>query len=113
MEIMSKRIVVPKNEDAVEMYNYNMYSEEDVLILPINEEDFCWLYDNQVIEEINNRCHSLIDEYEEEDLSGEQIIVALAVISDFMKKYNTPILNDIKNMLTEAKKRNSIICFEL
>ena len=58
-------ISVPLNEKGIEDYNYGKEESINIKVFELNE--------------INNSCDLLIDDYESEEISGKNLIIALDI----------------------------------
>lgn len=79
-------IRVPKNKKAMEDYDYGVQQKEQMEEMILSEQQYKVLEDMMVFDKINERCNTLIDDYEEEVLALEKIPLALEVLNQLIEK---------------------------
>ncbi len=91
-EIWRRGIVVPLSaQRADEMASFHVSSEEDVEYLEIKDDSFFdSLWGTNLFQDINRKCGSLIDDYEEEVLAPEALIGVLGVVTKHMLHLREP-----------------------
>lgn len=110
---MRNRIIsVPKDKKAEEDLGYNQALESQLIELKLSDEEFLFLYHNDIIELINTEGRSNIDDYEDDCVRGnnnlERVISAL---KDIEKKECSNLINRILNLFIEALNRNTGVYF--
>jgi hypothetical protein len=112
---MEKSIIVPKNINAMNALNLNESIDDQLIKLVINEDDFKKIWESGLFGSINEMVDSLIDLYEDEKIVDQTKIDKLLMSPILDKtKYNSklhPIVDQIKGLFEEAKKRETGIFF--
>lgn len=72
-------ISVPLNEKGIEDYNYGKEESINIKVFELNEIEYNNIDEAGVFNEINNSCDLLIDDYESEEISGKNLIIALDI----------------------------------
>lgn len=111
-ELYRRGIVLPLDDCAVEsLRRYEVDDQTRVKYVPIHTDAlFLELWNLGLFKEINARCGTLIDDYEEEFLNPPQLASALAVIESIQKKSTSSNLrvNDfLKELDSVARKAYS------
>lgn len=99
-------ITVPIDKEAEERLYYDQNSEFDVIDVFLNESDYYKLWDSKLFDKINEALDLLIDDYEEETISGKENLEKLhAIIIEYEQVVeDNPLLYTLKS-LTEAAIR--------
>ncbi|RZG76706.1 hypothetical protein [Acinetobacter sp. WCHAc060025] len=96
--------IVPHNQNAVEKDNYGIMDQEIMTIVPLEREKIDMLWKIGYFNDLNNKFNLLIDETEEEIISGEKCLEdALKFTIGYIEKYpDVEYLHLIKSLLDEA-----------
>lgn len=105
-------IRVPKNTAAAEQYNYGIIDEREMVTLSINNAQFDHLLKLGVIDELNDACDALIDDYEEEVIGLEQIPTALSVIASLIQDNPDKLLYQLQRLFMIAQKSGTLVGFD-
>lgn len=90
-ELYRRGIVSPLNSAADIAFRSGETCEStQVNFVPIDNALFTVLWQLDFFLELNRKCDSLIDDYEEESLDGEQLDMALAVAQSFRSRATSP-----------------------
>lgn len=74
-------LTVPKNDKGIEENDYGVEHTDNLVEATLEEDEFDALWENGVFRTINDRCDLMIDDYESENISAENIHKCLDVIS--------------------------------
>ncbi len=109
-----KYITVPLNTQAAIDLDYDQAKPEDLLEICINEEYF-ELLNNELFMPINEICNVLIDNHEDECVSGIEkleLVLDIIIAKESERKNDAiPQLGEIKILVSEAIKRDTGIYF--
>ncbi|AJA50068.1 hypothetical protein CPAST_c40390 [Clostridium pasteurianum DSM 525 = ATCC 6013] len=72
-------ISVPLNSLGAEEYNYGEEDSKNITVFELTKEEFDKIYSSGVFEEINDKCNLLIDDYESEEIKGDNLNTALSI----------------------------------
>lgn len=72
-------ISVPLNEQGIEDYNYGKEESSNIKVFDLKEVEYNEIYKSGVFNEINNSCDLLIDDYESEEIKGNNLEIALNI----------------------------------
>lgn len=64
-----KIITVPKNKDAMEKLDYDNASPDDLFEVKLSNDEFIKLWNAGVFATINNKCGTMISEYEDDQIT--------------------------------------------
>lgn len=105
-------IRVPKDEKAMEDYDYGVQKQEQMEEMILSEEKYKVLDDMGVFDKINEKCNIIIDDYEEEILELDKISMALEVVNQLINSNSNEELVKLKNMLDLAILYKTIVGFD-
>ena len=105
-------IRVPKDEKAMEYYDYGIQKKEQMEELILTEEKYEYLDKIGIFNKINEKCDIIIDDYEEEILELERIPKALDVVNQFINNYANEELIQLKRMLNLAVEHKTLVGFD-
>lgn len=105
-------IRVPKNAEAAKQYNYGIIDEQEIVTLSINNAQFDHLLKLGVLDELNDACDALIDDYEEEVIGLEQIPTALSVIASLIQDNPDKLLYQLQKLFILAQKNGTLVGFD-
>lgn len=74
-------ISVPLNKQGIEDYDCGKESN-NVKVFEIKEAEYNNIYEAGVFDEINNKCDLLIDDYESEEIKGNNLEIALDILKN-------------------------------
>ena len=83
----TRYLTVPKNKKGIEECEYGIQNTENLVEATLDENEFEALWRSGVFKSINDRCDLMIDDYESEDISTENIRRCLDVISGIPGKF--------------------------
>lgn len=72
-------ISVPLNSSGIEEYDYGIENTKNIDVFELTEDEFDKIYFSGIFNEINDRCNLLIDDYESEELKGDNLKIALDI----------------------------------
>ncbi len=114
---MRERIItVPINSIAEESLNLNEASTDQLIELKIGEDEFHFLFQNEIIKLINKEGLTNIDDFEDDVVVGKRNIHKVIKVLE-LKKMNfsdvnhIELLENIINLFKEAFNRNTGIYF--
>lgn len=81
-------ISVPLNDQGIDDYNYGVEGSKNITEIKLGEDEFDKIYFSGVFDDINEKCNLLIDDYESEEIKGENLKIAL----DISKKKKCEVL---------------------
>lgn len=110
--IRERFIRVPKDEKAMEDYDYGVQKQEQMEEMILSEERYKVLNDTGVFNEINEKCDIIIDDYEEEVLELDKIPMALEVVNQLIESNSNEELVELKKMLDLAVTYKTIVGFD-
>ena len=108
----NKYIRVPRDNKAMEDYDFGIQKEEQLEEMVLSEEQYNKLNEIGVFEIINQACDIIIDEYEEEVLELSKIPTALEVIEKLIRDNESEELLRLREMLELAVSYNTIVGFD-
>jgi len=107
-------IIVPLNENAMIKLNYGLkYSEandEDYRVWRISQDIFDNLWHTGIFQEINSKCDSLIDDYEDECIKSQKLSNVLKILEKDKYKNNV-YLYELKKLVELARTNNTCVDF--
>lgn len=98
-------ISVPLNNEGLEEYNEGLEESKNIKIFELMEKDFNELYSKGIFDKINNGCRLLIDDYESEEIKGQNLKIAL----DISKKNKCEVLIQALELAIE---RNTLVALD-
>jgi len=113
----SRVITVPKDRQAEEMLDFDIAKQEELIELVLSEEEFSFLDRNGIIDLINNKGNTLIEDFEDDSVKGIEnlleVIKALRFkLNEFSKKSSqSQLIQNILILLEEALKSNTGVYF--
>ena len=111
---MRQRVItVPKDKIAEKALDFEEATKEQLIELSITEEEFLFLYQNGIIELINQEGETNIDDFEDDSVTGKEnlskVIKALNLRVD-LNVYDELIQN-VSNLFNEAIDRDTGVYF--
>lgn len=97
--VRERFIRVPKDEKAMEDYDYGIQKQEQMEEMILSEEQYKVLDDIGVFDKINEKCDIIIDDYEEEVLELDKIPLALEVVNQLINSNSNEELDKLKKCL--------------
>ena len=76
-------LTIPLNETGKEDYNLGYDHTNNVKIMTLSEEEFDYLAESGVFNRINEKCGSLIDDYESEIISSSDLKKCLDEVNNY------------------------------
>lgn len=110
--IRERFIRVPKDEKAMEDYNYGVQKKEQMEEMVLSEEQYKVLDDTGVFDIINEKCDIIIDDYEEEVLELDKVPIALEVVNQLINDNANEELIKLKKMLDLAITNKTTVGFD-
>lgn len=105
-------IRVPKDKKAMKDYDHGIQTQEQMEEMILSEEQYKVLNDTGVFNEINNKCDIIIDDFEEEVLEQNKIVIALEIVNQLISNNSNEQLINLKKMLVLAIEYNTIVGFD-
>jgi len=102
-----KQIIVPKNIKAQQALTYDNATNEQLLVWELTDEEYNHLNDLNVFEIINDKCNTLIDDYEDEEIAYSK----LQEIINIFDRNNDKLLNKFHQYILEAINRKTSLHF--
>lgn len=96
-----KAIYVPKSKEAMKRLDYDECLADDLLELHLNNEDYAYLNEIGLFEEINKRIGKCIDEYEDEEITKLEDLIKIHSIT--LKLYKKTKKNILLNFLSKIQ----------
>lgn len=107
-----KMVLVPIDEDAESRVEYNDQSEDDVIMVFFNDNDYNELWKTRLYRDINNKVGAGIDDSEDEIISGRESLLKLhSILDKYDKKIDNPIIPTLKSLTAVAIRFNTSIHF--
>lgn len=78
-----KYVTVPKNQNGIVDYDYGRDNSPNVIFMELKKNEFDFLFDKKVAEQINEKYHLLIDDYKSEIIPFEAMDYVLELIDEF------------------------------
>ena len=110
--VRERFIRVPKDEKAMEDYDYGVEKQDQMEEMILSEERYKVLNDTGVFDKINEKCDIIIDDYEEEVLVLDKIPMALEVVNQLIESNSNEELVELKKMLDLAVTYKTIVGFD-
>ena len=88
-------LTVPLNSQGINDYNYGRENSKDLITYELSEDEFELLY-RTVFPVINDRCALLIDDFESEEISAQNIICCLDTIMQVEGVFKTACLKAVE-----------------
>lgn len=113
-ELYRRGILLPNSEIVEQQARINNISKHSRFeVLRFSDPDFYALWHTGVLMEINQKCGTMIDDYEEVELHFEVLACAITVLENPAYKEipnsTKRILDDLKGLMLEAiRKRRSL-----
>jgi len=113
--VLMKSVCVPKDQDALIRLDYNENKPGDLLEVILDDQDFEKLWQSGFFNSINVLAHSMIDIFENENISESKKLESV-INSDLFQnsKYDEnifKIVRKIEELFKEALHRNTGIHF--
>ncbi len=102
-----KQIIVPKDKKAINDLDYDIANNDQLIIWELEEEEYVKLTSLRIFDIINQSCNSLIDDYEDENISFEK----LEILRDELAKKENNLIDKLVSLIEEAIKRETSIHF--
>ncbi len=114
---MRQRVItVPKDKASEKALDFDEATKDQLIELPIKEEDFLFMYQNGIIELINQEGGANIDDFEDDSIAGKEnlnrVIQALNLKQGLVNS-KRQLIQDILNLFEEALARGTGIYFYL
>lgn len=106
----NKIIIVPKNNEARILLNYDRTTPEQLIEVVLNEAEFKKLWDTGFFGSINSIADVNIDDYEDESIEEKEKLEKVLASNIFSSNVSNKI-NQIKSLFEEALKRGTGIYF--
>ena len=88
-------LMVPLNNQGIHDCNYGRVNSKDLVTYELSEDEFELLY-RTVFPVINDRCALLIDDYESEEISAQNIMCCLDTIKQVEGVFKTACLKAVE-----------------
>lgn len=86
-----RTIIVPTSKNAMEELNYGIeydkVNRNDYLLWHLSEKEFSLLWDCGIFDSINSKCDTLIDDYEDECIEYEKLLIVKKTIIQYKKPF--------------------------
>lgn len=111
-------IRVPKDNKAMEDYDYGVQKPEQMIEWILNDEEYNILNILKVFDELNNQCEIIIDDFEEEVIIFNKLNIANNTINTLLNNIevnqvdNHELLIKLREMILSAIKRKTLIAFD-
>lgn len=73
--------------------------------LPVEDDLFSVLWDSGFFRELNSTCGCIIDDHEEEEISGDALVKAVAVVNQFQERKDSFVVDGFLDQLTPLLHR--------
>lgn len=80
-------LTVPKNKKGIDECEYGIQNTDNLVEATLDEDEFDILWRRGIFKSINDHCDLMIDDYESEDISAENLRKCLDVISEIPGKF--------------------------
>ena len=112
MGVSRRVIAVPRSLDAARRLDYGQANESDLVEEYVSDEEFRVLHTTGWLDEVNNSCDTLIDDYEDEKiLSGPQLTHFLLITQRFSVHYEHEVFAKIQRSADLAQRFGTEVCF--
>lgn len=113
---MKQRIItVPKDKTAEQALDYNEATPEQLIELVLTDEEFNTLYENGLFTFINEAGASNIDDYESDNVKGEDnikmVIDVLKLKKSVFDNNSAKIVDQVIDLFSEALSRDTGVYF--
>ena len=75
-------LTVPKNQPGMNEYDYGIEHTSNMIERVLGEEEFEALYNKYIFKRINDECGLMIDDYESEEISSDNLRKCIHFISE-------------------------------
>ncbi|AWH88641.1 hypothetical protein [Limnobaculum parvum] len=107
-----KHISVPTSKAAMSRLNLDTYITGDLIELYLNKEQYQALWKTGVIEQMNKALNIMIDDFEDEKLSGnDRLLHAQQIIESKLISTHCEILQKLLTLVNSAIKHNTGLFF--
>ena len=107
-----KLITVPLSQAALVRLDYDTNEDGDLCEIALTDYDYTTLWEIGVLEELNEKLGIMIDDYEDESITMEQLAVAKKIVSDYAKhKQSVKPLLDLLNQIILAEQKHTGVFF--
>ena len=90
---MRKRfLTIPINETGIEECNVGVENSENMVVIELPESEFDYLAENGFFNQINDSCQLLIDDFESEEITNDDLIKCESILKSV--KNDTPMFYD-------------------
>ena len=100
----NRYLTVPKNDRGIEEYNSGSEHTENLMERVLEEVEFDTLCHERVFKQINDRCGLMIDDYESEIISSDNISKCIDIIS--------AVPGSFYEMAKAAMQHNTMLCLD-
>ncbi len=114
--IRRKWIIVPIDKHAERALDYDKASSEELIELGLSEEELDFLYQEGIIDLINQHGNALVDDFEEDEITDTQslrkVTAALVQQAESLRgssKYR--LIQDLITLFSEALNRDTGVYF--
>ena len=112
MSVSRRVIAVPRSLDAARRLDYGQENESDLVEECVSDEEFHVLRTTGWLDEVNNSCDTLIDDYEDEKiLSGQQLTQLLLITRRFSVRHKHEVFAKIQRSVKLAQRFGTEVCF--
>ncbi|MDF2804818.1 MAG: hypothetical protein K0S61_4723 [Anaerocolumna sp.] len=111
-------IRVPKDNKAMEDYDYGVQEPEQMIEWLLNDEEYTILSTLKIFDELNNQCDIIIDDFEEETIAFDKLDIANNTINMILNKIqssqvkNYELVTKLQDMILSAIERKTLIAFD-
>ncbi len=111
----TRMIIVPMNEKAIKEMEYGLdytkITDNDFTSWSLSQQEFHELFYTGVLERINSKCNTLIDDYENERIENELLDIALSAIHESEVEVHD-VINKLVLIFEIAKKNDAFVEFD-
>lgn len=108
-------IIVPKDKVAQEALDFDKATKEQLIELPIGEEEFLCMYNSGIIELINMKGNANIDDFEDDSVTGKvnlnMVINTLSLKESLGNNFQIRLIQKLANLFREALERDTGVYF--
>lgn len=113
---MSKLILAALDQEAMVAIDFNREKPEQVFTIELTTLELDYLFKSGLVDELNQECKAMIDEFEDEVLVGRETLSrALVVLEKFRYQHSAflPFIERLANVCKEALARDTALYFFL
>lgn len=108
-------IIVPKDKVAQEALDFDKATNEQLIELPIEEEEFLCMYKTGIIELINIEGSANVDDFEDDSVTGKvnlsRVIKTLSLKESLGNHVQIRLIQKLANLFREALDRDTGVYF--